>query len=69
MAPKDKDLITKKVWCYTGSGVAGWIGMMSKLVNPQEHLEQGSRNINRPHHLFMTIITPQVIQQSLIMLV
>ena len=55
----------QKVGSYTDASVVG-IMMISKLVNPQEHLEKVSRNILRPPLQYITIVTPQVIQQPLI---
>ena len=45
MAPKDKDHILKKVESYIDIDVIGWNVMRSTLVNQQEHLLIGSRNI------------------------
>ena len=45
MAPKDKDHILKKVESYIDIDVIGWSMMRSTLVNQEEHLLIGSRNI------------------------
>ena len=57
MAPKDKDHILKKVESFTDIDVIGWSVMRSTLVNQQEHLLRGSKNIKRLLPLYMTIPT------------
>ena len=40
--------------------------MMSTLVNPQEHLEKRLKEHLKAPSLYMTTVTPEVIQQPLI---
>ena len=60
MAPKDQDVIQKKVESFTDTNVTGWSVMRNTLVNPLELLVRDSRNISRHPLPFMTTTTPQV---------
>ena len=40
--------------------VTGWSVMRNTLVNHQEHLQRGSKNISRPPPQYLTTITPLV---------
>ena len=60
MAPKDQDIIQKKVESSIDTSVTGWNAMRNTLESPQEHLERGSNNTSRHHPLYMTILTPLV---------
>ena len=63
IAPKDKDHILKKVELYID--VIRWSVMKSTLVNQQEHLLRGSKNIKRLPPQYMTIQTYQVMMSTL----
>ena len=60
VAPKDQEIIQKKVESYIDTNVTGWNAMRNTLESPQEHFERGSKNISRHPPQYMTILTPLV---------
>ena len=60
VASKEKYPIFKKHESYTDINVTGWSVMKNILVNHQEHVERGSKNIKRPLPQYLTIITSLV---------
>ena len=65
MAPKDKYHILKKVESHIDIDVIGRSVMRGTLVNQQEHLPKGSKNIKRLPPQYMTIPTYQVMMSTL----
>ena len=65
MNPKDQDPILKKVGSSIDISVAWLTAMKNTLVNPQDHLGRGLKNIKRPPHQYMTIATSLVIKSPL----